>query len=248
MPFRPRSGIDDDDSNGMVSCRMNWSLENGIDARGPTKEWGGVGQYISIKIVQGKEVTVAFQVDASMDLNFQFVESRSLSKNGLVNHAFAAAKAMAGNHVVTSLLEKTTHCANTAIPWNTGKWQQRYSIKDDIPSFLATAAETILTTGKYLNVMRECEHSFQVPAAENSKLTSVGSNHHYLECIKATYDYASAELLNLIKEKEKTTLLKRLNTLKDLEISHTVSDSNESEEQVSITGLETFSLSYKVSV
>jgi len=30
---------------------------------------------------------------------------------------------------------------------------------------------------------------------------SFGSNHHYLECIKAAYDFASGELLNLIKEK-----------------------------------------------
>lgn len=30
---------------------------------------------------------------------------------------------------------------------------------------------------------------------------SFGSNHHYLECIKAAYDFASGELLNLIKDK-----------------------------------------------
>lgn len=396
------------------------------------------GRYISIKKVRGKEDSVAFQVDPSMGLTLQesakrifplcesyllinqFVESRSLSKHGLVNHAFAAAlrallldyqamvaqlehqfrlgrlsvqglwfycqpmmgsmqalsivikkvsannfigstvlnllqsqaKAMAGDHVVRSLLEKMIQCAITAYlkilerwvyegviddpygeffisenkslqkesltqDYDAKYWQERYSLKDDVPSFLATAAETILTTGKYLNVMRECGHNIQVPVAENSKLTSVGSNHHHLECIKAAYDYASGELLNLIKEKydlmaklrsikhyllldqgdflvhfmdiareelskkpddisaeklqslldlalrttaaaadpchedltccvEKTTLLKRLSTLKDLEISQTVSDSNELEEQLSITGLETFSLSYKV--
>ncbi|CAI9090786.1 OLC1v1025635C1 [Oldenlandia corymbosa var. corymbosa] len=396
------------------------------------------GRYISIKRIQGKEDTVTFQVDPSMDLTLQesakqifplcesyllinqFVESRSQFKSGLVNHAFAAAlrallldyqamvaqlehqfrlarlsiqglwfycqpmigsmqalsivikkvsannfvgstvlnllqsqaKAMAGDHVVRSLLEKMTQCANTAYlqilerwvyegiiddpygeffisenkslqkeslteDYDAKYWQQRYSLKDDIPSFLASAAETILTTGKYLNVMRECGHSIQVPIAENSKLTSVGSNHHYLERIKAAYDYASGELLNLIKEKydlmaklrsikhyllldqgdflvhfmdiareelakkpddisavklqslldlalrttaaaadpchedlascvEKTTLLQRLNTLKDLDIHQAVSDSNHLEELVNVTGLETFSLSYKV--
>lgn len=119
-------------------------------------------------------------------------------------------------------------------------WRQRYSLKDGIPSFLANIAGTILTTGKYLNVMRECGHTvqvfcydslglpvlfkgkkqrtfwssiwlfwympltrflLQVPVSENSKLMSFGSNHHYLECIKAAYDFASSELLNLIKEK-----------------------------------------------
>lgn len=46
---------------------------------------------------------------------------------------------------------------------------------------------------------------------------------------------------------ERTTLLKRLSTLKDLEISQTVSEHNDLDEPVSITGMETFSLSYKVS-
>ncbi|KAL7611990.1 hypothetical protein Lser_V15G05587 [Lactuca serriola] len=80
-------------------------------------------------------------------------------------------------------------------------WRQRYSLKDDIPSFLANSAETILTTGKSLNVMRECGHTVQVPALENSKLMNFGSNDHYLECIKSAYDFASGELLNLMKDK-----------------------------------------------
>ncbi|KAI8007559.1 Gamma-tubulin complex component 2 [Camellia lanceoleosa] len=196
-------------------------------------------------------------------------------------------------------------------------WRQRYSLKDDIPSFLANAAGTILTTGKYLNVMRECGHSVQVPVSENIKLMSFGTNHHYLECIKAAYEFASGELLNLIKEKydlmgklrsikhyllldqgdflvhfmdiardellkkpdeisveklqslldlalrttaaaadpchedltccvERSSLIKRLCALKDLEINQTVCDTSDLEEPVSITGLETFSLSYKV--
>ncbi|KAL6008296.1 hypothetical protein ACLOJK_033802 [Asimina triloba] len=91
-------------------------------------------------------------------------------------------------------------------------WQQRYSLKDDIPSFLTSVARTILTTGKYLNVMRECGHNVQVPISENSKLTSFGSSHHYLECIKAAYDFSSGELLNLIKEKY--DLMGKLRSLK----------------------------------
>lgn len=80
-------------------------------------------------------------------------------------------------------------------------WSQRYSLKDDIPSFLANSAQTILTTGKSLNVMRECGHTVQVPVLENSKLMNFGSNDHYLECIKSAYDFASGELLNLMKDK-----------------------------------------------
>ncbi|MED6112203.1 Gamma-tubulin complex component 2 [Stylosanthes scabra] len=196
-------------------------------------------------------------------------------------------------------------------------WGQRYSLKDGIPSFLANIAQTILTTGKYLNVMRECGHNVQAPQSENSKLMSSGSNLQYLECIKAAYNFASGELLNLIKEKydlmgklrsikhyllldqgdflvhfmdiardelakkpdevsveklqslldlalrttaaaadplhegltcvvERSSLLKRSSTFKDLELSQRSSDDNDLEEPVSITSLETFSLSYKV--
>ncbi|XP_052186316.1 gamma-tubulin complex component 2 isoform X2 [Diospyros lotus] len=195
-------------------------------------------------------------------------------------------------------------------------WRQRYSLKDDIPTFLTNAAGTILTTGKYLNVMRECGHSVQVPISEQFKLMSFGGNHQYLECIKAAYEFASGELLNLIKEKydlmgklrsmkhyllldqgdflvhfmdiardellkkpeeisveklqslldlalrttaaaadpchedltccvERSTLIRTLSMLKDLEIKRT-GDSTDVEEPLSITGLETFSLSYKV--
>ncbi|KAL5565818.1 hypothetical protein UlMin_028982 [Ulmus minor] len=201
--------------------------------------------------------------------------------------------------------------------FDTKYWRQRYSLKDGIPSFLANIAGTILTTGKYLNVMRECGHHVQVPVSENTKLLSFGTNHHYLECIKSAYDFASGELLNLIKEKydligklrsikhyllldqgdflvhfmdiardeltkkldeisveklqslldlalrttaaaadpchedlmccvETSSLLKRLGTVKDLEKSRTISDGNDPGEPVSVTGLETFSLSYKV--
>ncbi|KAI9089951.1 hypothetical protein K1719_028921 [Acacia pycnantha] len=196
-------------------------------------------------------------------------------------------------------------------------WRHRYSLKDGIPSFLSNMAGTILTTGKYLNVMRECGHNVQVPASENLKLTSFGSNHHYLECIKTAYNFASGELLNLIKDKfdllgklrsikhyllldqgdflvhfmdiardelakkpdevsveklqslldlalrttaaaadplhedltcvvERSSLLKRLGSIKGPEFSHSSSVKNDLEEPVSITGLETFSLSYKV--
>lgn len=47
---------------------------------------------------------------------------------------------------------------------------------------------------------------------------------------------------------ETSSLLKRLGTLKDLQTSRTLSDGNDLEEPVSLTGLETFSLSYKVCV
>ncbi|OEL21862.1 Gamma-tubulin complex component 2 [Dichanthelium oligosanthes] len=382
------------------------------------------GRYISIKRVRGKEGYVVFQIDSSMDLALQeltrrifplcedyvlvsqFVESRSHFKNGLVNHALAAAlraflldyqamvaqlehqfrlgrlsvqglwffcqrmmsslnalavlvekatsnntsgsatlnllqsqaKAMGGDSAVRSLLEKMTEYASAAYlrmlerwvyegviddpygeffiaenkslqkesltqDYDAKYWQQRYSLKEGIPSFLTNVAAMILTTGKYLNVMRECGHNFQVSLSENSKLMSFGSNHQYLECIKSAYDFASGELLTLMKDEgdflvhfmdiareeltkkpeeisaeklqslldialrstaaasdptheeliccvERSSLLKKLATLKDLDCAYpadklAAADVDQSM-QLSITGLETFCLSNKV--
>ncbi|CAD6260374.1 unnamed protein product [Miscanthus lutarioriparius] len=291
------------------------------------------GRYISIKRVRGKEGYVVFQIDSSMDLALQeltrrifplcedyvlvsqFVESRSHFKNGLVNHALAAAlraflldyqamvaqlehqfrlgrlsvqglwffcqrmmsslnalavlvekatsnntngsatlnllqsqaKAMGGDSAVRSLLEKMTEYASGAYlrmlerwvyegviddpygeffiaenkslqkesltqDYDAKYWQQRYSLKEGIPSFLTNVAAMILTTGKYLNVMRECGHNVQVSLSDNSKLMSFGSNHQYLECIKSAYDFASGELLTLMKDKY--DLIGKLRSLK----------------------------------
>ncbi|XP_021319294.1 gamma-tubulin complex component 2 [Sorghum bicolor] len=291
------------------------------------------GRYISIKRVRGKEGYVVFQIDSSMDLALQeltrrifplcedyvlvsqFVESRSHFKNGLVNHALAAAlraflldyqamvaqlehqfrlgrlsvqglwffcqrmmsslnalavlvekatsnntngsatlnllqsqaKAMGGDSAVRSLLEKMTEYASGAYlrmlerwvyegliddpygeffiaenkslqkesltqDYDAKYWQQRYSLKEGIPSFLTNVAAMILTTGKYLNVMRECGHNVQVSLSDNTKLMSFGSNHQYLECIKSAYDFASGELLTLMKDKY--DLIGKLRSLK----------------------------------
>ncbi|KAG5376690.1 hypothetical protein IGI04_041286 [Brassica rapa subsp. trilocularis] len=355
------------------------------------------GRYISIKRFHGKEDSIAFQVDPSMDLalqartskknipimiikpwwhnwniNFDLEDSlqglwfycqpmmgsmRALAVviqqasakhfvgSGVLNLLQSQAKAMAGDNSVRSLLEKMTECASNAYlsilerwvyegiiddPYgeffiaenrslkkeslsqdSTAKyWSQTYSLKETIPGFLANIAATILTTGKYLNVMRECGHNVQFPILERSKLTIFGSNHHYLECIKAAHEFASKELVSLIMDKydligrlrsikhyllldqgdflvhfmdiareelnkkvheisveklqslldlalrttaaaadprhedltccvDRTSLLKTLGMQKD-------TDSNSIEDPVSITGLETFSLSYKV--
>ncbi|GJN27129.1 hypothetical protein PR202_gb15122 [Eleusine coracana subsp. coracana] len=280
------------------------------------------GRYISIKKVRGKDGYVAFQIDSSMDLalqeltrrifplceNFvlvnQFVESRSHYKNGLVNHALAAAlraflldyqamvaqlehqfrlgrlsvqglwfscqrmmssmnalavlvqkaisnntsgsatlnllqsqaKAMGGDSAVRVLTgeddgmwvyegviddpygeffiaeNKSLQKESLTQDYDAKYWQQRYSLKDGVPSFLTDVAATILTTGKYLNVMRECGHNVQVSLSENSKLMSFGSNHQYLECIKSAYDFASGELLTLMKDKY--DLIGKLRSLK----------------------------------
>uniref|UniRef100_A0A7C9EXI3 Gamma-tubulin complex component n=1 Tax=Opuntia streptacantha TaxID=393608 RepID=A0A7C9EXI3_OPUST len=166
----------------------------------------------------------------------QKASSNNYAGVDVLNLLQSQAKAMAGDHVVRTMLEKMAHSASSAYleilerwvyegviddpygeffiaenrsmqkesltqDYDAKYWHQRYSLKDSIPSFLADVAGTILTTGKYLNVMRECGHNVQVRVSESSKLRNLGSNHQYLECIKAAYDFASGELLNLIREK-----------------------------------------------
>lgn len=46
--------------------------------------------------------------------------------------------------------------------YNATYWQKRYSLRPEIPEFLASSAEIILTTGKYLNAIRECGQCIQV--------------------------------------------------------------------------------------
>nr|ATG71066.1 Spc97 / Spc98 family [Cupressus duclouxiana] len=108
--------------------------------------------------------------------------------------------------------DKTLQKESLTEDCNAKYWQQRYSLKPGIPSFLLNSAETILTTGKYLNVLRECGHSVQVPFSENAKLTNSGSDRRYLECINIAYNFASAELLNLITHKY--DLMARLRSMK----------------------------------
>eukprot|EP00249_Psilotum_nudum_P020681 c27807_g1_i1 orf=331-1980(+) len=279
------------------------------------------GKYIWAKKGRPKEVSVAFQVDISMDLSLQelvkrmlslcenylivsqFTESRLHFKYGLVNHAFAAAlrailqdyhamvaqlehqfhlarlslqglwffcqpmmgamqslstvvqkaaahslsgaailnllqsqeAALAGDSAARSLLQKLMHFASAPYlgilerwvyegviddpygeflidenkglqkesltqDYNATYWQQRYSLKQDLPGFLASSAETILTTGKYLNVMRECGHSIKIPFSGEVKLANSGLR-SYLERVNVAYSFASAELLNLIIQK-----------------------------------------------
>ncbi|KAH9658442.1 gamma-tubulin complex component 2 [Citrus sinensis] len=232
--------------------------------------------------------------------------ANNFTGSAVLNLLQSQAKAMAGDNTVRSLLEKMTQCASNAYlgilerwvyegviddpygeffiaedksllkDYDAKYWRQRYSLKDGIPSFLANIAGKILTTGKYLNVMRECGHSAQYDLM--GKLRSIK---RYLLLDQGDFlvhfmDIAREELMKQLDEitveklqslldialrstaaaadpchedltcsVERSSLLKRMATLKFVEIK-TSSDGVDLEQPVSITGLETFSLSYKV--
>eukprot|EP00061_Rhincodon_typus_P018780 g48100.t1 len=95
--------------------------------------------------------------------------------------------------------------------YNDKYWDQRYTIiQHRIPSFLQKLADKILSTGKYLNVVRECGRDVTCPDAKEVIYTL--KERAYVEQIEKSYNYASKVLLDfLMKDKE---LLARLRSIK----------------------------------
>ncbi|MEE6513613.1 hypothetical protein FKM82_021358 [Ascaphus truei] len=86
--------------------------------------------------------------------------------------------------------------------YNDKYWDQRYTIvQQQIPSFLQKVADKILSTGKYLNVVRECGRDVTCPDAREIIYTL--KERAYVEQIEKAYSYASKVLLDfLMEEKE----------------------------------------------
>uniref|UniRef100_A0A8D3ADA3 Gamma-tubulin complex component n=1 Tax=Scophthalmus maximus TaxID=52904 RepID=A0A8D3ADA3_SCOMX len=95
--------------------------------------------------------------------------------------------------------------------YNDKYWDQRYTIvQHRIPSFLQKMADKILSTGKYLNVVRECGRDVTCPDAKEVLYTL--KERAYVEQIEKAYNYASKVLLDfLLEEKE---LVSRLRSIK----------------------------------
>ncbi|KAM5271869.1 gamma-tubulin complex component 2 [Ctenodactylus gundi] len=86
--------------------------------------------------------------------------------------------------------------------YNDKYWDQRYTVvQQQIPSFLQKMAGKILSTGKYLNVVRECGHDVTCPVAKEIIYTL--KERAYVEQIEKAFNYASKVLLDfLMEEKE----------------------------------------------
>ncbi|KAG8186865.1 hypothetical protein JTE90_024109 [Oedothorax gibbosus] len=78
-------------------------------------------------------------------------------------------------------------------------WEKRYTIRrDQIPVFLSKAADMILRTGKYLNVIRQCGKTVSCPDAKAIVYTMRESQ--YVEYIEPAYHFASKKLLDLLMD------------------------------------------------
>lgn len=87
-------------------------------------------------------------------------------------------------------------------------WEKRYKIRrDHIPRFLEHAADIILRTGKYLNVIRQCGNHVCEPALASvlngKKFQFTAINDDHLIFINNAYRFASRTLLQLlVKDKD----------------------------------------------
>ncbi|KAA8581260.1 hypothetical protein FQN60_002841 [Etheostoma spectabile] len=95
--------------------------------------------------------------------------------------------------------------------YNDKYWDQRYTIvQHRIPSFLQKMADKILSTGKYLNVVRECGRDVTCPGAKEVLYTL--KERAYVEQIEKAYNYASKVLLAFLMEEKE--LVSRLRSIK----------------------------------
>uniref|UniRef100_A0A8D0L1T4 Gamma-tubulin complex component n=1 Tax=Sphenodon punctatus TaxID=8508 RepID=A0A8D0L1T4_SPHPU len=95
--------------------------------------------------------------------------------------------------------------------YNDKYWDQRYTVvQQQIPSFLQKMADKILSTGKYLNVFRECGRDVTCPVAKEVIYTL--KERAYVEQIEKAYNYASKVLLDFLMEEKE--LVARLRSIK----------------------------------
>ncbi|XP_004579789.1 gamma-tubulin complex component 2 isoform X1 [Ochotona princeps] len=95
--------------------------------------------------------------------------------------------------------------------YNDRYWDQRYTVvPQQIPSFLQKMAGKILSTGKYLNVVRECGRDVTCPVAQEILYTL--KERAYVEQIEKAFSYASRVLLDFLMQEQE--LLAHLRSIK----------------------------------
>ncbi|XP_049646500.1 gamma-tubulin complex component 2 isoform X2 [Suncus etruscus] len=95
--------------------------------------------------------------------------------------------------------------------YNDKYWEQRYTVVPrHIPSFLQKVAGKVLSTGKYLNVVRECGRDVTCPAATEVVYTL--KERAYVEQIEQAFSYASKVLLGFLLQEQ--ALLEHLRSIK----------------------------------
>ena len=77
-------------------------------------------------------------------------------------------------------------------------WERKYvASQENIPVFLELAAERILQTGKYLNVVLDCGRELESPQLATNMEYSLNER-YYVEQVDSAYNHASRQLLDVI--------------------------------------------------
>jgi len=81
--------------------------------------------------------------------------------------------------------------------YNDDFWEKRYCLRvDKIPTFLQKYSDVILRTGKYLNVIQQCEKNVAWPSIQT--IQYLPNPEQYQQIIDKAYSFASATLLDLL--------------------------------------------------
>eukprot|EP00899_Mesostigma_viride_P008784 jgi/Mesvir1/17907/Mv12973-RA.1 len=97
--------------------------------------------------------------------------------------------------------------------YNAEYWQSRYALgRREVPVFLRGSAEGILTTGKYLNAIRECGSAVEYPYARQAPILFNPWDRGYLARVDDAFRFASGELLRRLFHD--AALMPRLRSLK----------------------------------
>jgi len=94
-------------------------------------------------------------------------------------------------------------------------WEKRFVLKEDqVPSFLSKMGEQILMTGKYLNVIRECDRKIDCPYADEllKNYELFVQTQDFSDPIQKAYDWANSQLIHLVLVEEQ--LMNRLRSIK----------------------------------
>lgn len=91
-------------------------------------------------------------------------------------------------------------------------WQGHYTLRKGIPKFLAAKCEDMLTTGKYLNAIRECGKRVVYPVSDrvSFKYDLIGQGNAQL--VDSAFDFANKAFMSLLMDEH--SLLEQLRSLK----------------------------------
>ena len=91
-------------------------------------------------------------------------------------------------------------------------WQQCYRLRECVPNFLEGYTDKILRTGKYLNVVKECQNSDSFGIMQPTDIIYDPNNRNLLATVEKAFSVASQSLLSFLHEK--VDMIGRLRSIK----------------------------------